>query len=324
MAADRILDLAWDHIDRHSRGYLPQLEWPLLIESINTYLKSPLLNDEELQIFQKLAEKQRHQRMYKSEFKTLFNSLIGISFTNAVQLAQVDNRILEQEGNAMNKKDDPMLPSFKKEWRQYKRLSESQEDEIQYREDMIRNLESTEKKERLKTKGLTQKLKDLERAEQEVVFRDKIIVERDLTIGEKDSKIMQLQKRIQELNEEIGILKTSKGSEIARLEWAKQDKFHQDLREKVQRQQEAIAVLKQNLTNSKTPSYISKPISEVKDVRFQTEFSGLNYNLLWIPLLMLILWYFLSSDEPWYANTPLEPFFFEMMENADIDYAYYE
>lgn len=331
--AETILSLAWSQVDRQNSGHIPSRELPMLIEAINTYLVNPLVNETELAGLTKFSQNDRHQRVYKGEFKTLFNSLLGISFSNAVNLAQVNTRALELEKTNDNltrdTADNALQPSFKKQWRKYKRLSESQEDEIQYRDDVISSFESREKQDKKHSTNMKQLIKDLERSEEEVNFRDGIIIEREQLIKDKDETIKKLQDQIHSLNAEISTLQTSNMDKISKLEWEKQEKFQNELWSQIQKQHHTITILKQSLTkNTQIPQQYPTNFPALQPKPFISLPFKLNYKAIILSIISLILWFtFISSlrsKEPWYTNTIFEPFFFEMVENAEIDYSYYE
>lgn len=316
---DTVLTLSWRQVDRSGNGYIPSLELPLLVDTVNKYLKTPLINEEEMKTLKRFSQRDTHKRIYKSEFKTLFNSLVGLTFANALQLAQLDSKAIEQDNDVgvENKRvddDHSIRPSFKKEWRKYKRLSETQEDEIKYRDDVIRQLETKYSNNDKLIHETSTLVKQNEKYEEEISFRDKIILERDETIKQRDFKIQKLQEQVKSLNDEISLLKGKHPDELMRFQWGKEDKFHRELKSRIQKQQDTIDKLKQML-------YSKKKFTTPKDIKEQTNKKGKNYTkFVLIPFISLVICLFLQIQyRRW-----VEQYWFEMVDNADIDYAYYE
>jgi hypothetical protein len=315
MSSDAVLSQAWCQIDPNLHGYIPSRELPLLIDSINTYLSTPLINDDEMITLKKFVKRDPYKRVYKSEFKTLFNSMMGFSLTSAVQDKVIDSMI--DSSVVTDKKKKEFKPNFK-----WDKLQELKENEIRYRDDVINSMETKSERDKRRIDELSNGLKNQTRYEEEIAFRDEIIVKKDEAIREKDLMIKRLKDEIHGLKDQL------KGTENSEA-WGRQEQFQVELWQRIQRQQEVIGELKMKLTSKsqmkpmkqEKVSIKQTPSNKIMNTQIFNPFALISYKLLLMLVLILIILFY--KNEPWYINTPFEPFFFEIIDNAEIDYDYY-
>ncbi|CDR46844.1 CYFA0S26e00716g1_1 [Cyberlindnera fabianii] len=335
-----VFDAAWNQLDLRRRGYILAAELPLLIDALESYLSTPLLDSPQLNQIKSMA-RTSSQRVYKSDFKSMFSSIADIDLMRAIKKAGIDEKALETLKNEVLTstpiKGDPMIqPSFKKEYKQYKRLSESQEREIEYRDEVIQKLEKKEAelaKLMNKFKEASKLAKDLE---EDVLYRDRMVIAKDDEIKKKELELKRLREEVKRWKDEAKMWQTNNEDEWKLYMVKKERNFNNELLKRVQDQHKQIELLKEALARSNkhvsakpiivssTPMIKSKTTIPILDL-----YPDLRKRSTWIVigiLVLLILAYSVisgPSNSPWYTGTWVEPWLFEWVENDSVDYDYY-
>lgn len=89
-----VFDAAWNQLDLRRRGYILAAELPLLIDALESYLSTPLLDSPQLNQIKSMA-RTSSQRVYKSDFKSMFSSIADIDLMRAIKKAGIDEKALE-------------------------------------------------------------------------------------------------------------------------------------------------------------------------------------------------------------------------------------
>lgn len=280
-----------------------------------------------------------HHRIQKHEFKSLFNSLLGTSFSKLLESIDYDRTMLqlEREDDSVLptipvltstpvKGDDEIEPNFKTKYSMIRKMHDNSEEEIRYRDKIIEQLEKREVGSRDKDSQMKAMNKKLENLEEDVLYRDKIIIEKENELKMKDEKLRRFQDRLRLMEEEVKLYRDNDDGVVVK----HSDFFNKALMERVREQQRAIDALKNALAEkshvvAKNPIIISSgPISSEKG-KVLYSWRSLIYALLVVFLLYLILRP-KSTHKPhsWYTNTLFEPYFYHLFEDKEIDYEYYD
>lgn len=311
----------------------------MLFDAIDSLLNSQILNFTGRNIVKDFSKTKAHYKIQKQEFRNLFNTLLGTSFNKALESIPYDRTMLQIEraddsvlptipvltSTPVKDEDESIEPNFKAQYSKIKRLHDNSEDEIRYRDNIIEQLEKREIGSRDKDsqiKSLNKKLDDLE---EDVVYRDKIIIDRDNELKLKDEKLRRLQDRLKLMEDEVKLYRDNDDKVVVK----HNEFFNKALMERAQEQQRAIGALKNALAEkanivSKNPIIISSPSKASSKNSASSSWRNVIYSILVLILLFFILKPKSGfKSQPWYINTFLEPFFYHLFEDTEIDYDYY-
>lgn len=217
-----VLDLAWSHVDAKSQGFIYAKDFPELLREINEILnrgKSPnervsLVSTTGEEIIRSFGKDKEFFKVYKDDFKELFDGLVGMSFKSAVENCVQDGMLKEgsllEELDGFNSvnKNSPNS-EFQKELnflrKQASRLSKEnseKEQDITMRDEIIRDLQEKNNSSHVsvispqRIKGLRT---DIKKLEEELKFREDII-------REKDRELLKLTKDLSEYKDKYKFL----------------------------------------------------------------------------------------------------------------------
>lgn len=285
------------------------------------------------------AKTDAHRKIYKHDFRSLYDSLLGKSFSKTLETIPYDKTILQLERDADSampqipvltstpvKNENDFEPNFKNEYSKFRKMHENSEEEIRYRDTIISDLERKELKSRDKDSHIKTLNKKLENLEEEVLYRDRIIIEKENDIKLKDEKLKRLQDRLKLTDEELRLYRDGNTDKAA---MKHSEFFNKALMERVKEQQRAIDSLKTALAQ-KSDIVASSPVI-IPDYSTRTSHKDALYswrNIIYSIFILILLYIIFkptshSKMEPWYTNTFMEPFMFHLFEDRDIDYDYY-
>jgi hypothetical protein len=332
-AATRVLDLAWRQVDRDNNPglFIFADDLPLLLEAIDSILKKTLLNQTGQRIIKDFSRSDPTRRIYKNDFSSLFEKLVGVSFESAVDVVgfnggQNDLKFNVAKKSSFNRdpfSDDSIgaaIPDFRTEYKKSERLNGVQDDEILYRDKIIENLENKQallQKNECKIQELKTQNSSLE---EDVLYRDNIILSKQNEIDSNLDRINVLEQKISQLQKEINIYKSRDASNSLNSQEQKQQ-FNKELLNRVKSQQAIIQSLQKAL-NEKKEIIVTKRVPVPFKLTAAQQFEVPNalklikYPLFGIALLILII---ISVNSSEWKKTIVE----NAMNNNDIDYDYY-
>lgn len=119
-----VLDVAWNEVDKKNQGFIYAKNFPALIKSIETILSHgeedssqlSLLSNTGVDVIDTFAKEKEFFKIYKDEFKEIFQGLVGKSFKDAIEgtmiskkkiLASVEYNENEEGSPEKSRQDSP-------------------------------------------------------------------------------------------------------------------------------------------------------------------------------------------------------------------------
>ena len=265
-SALQLLDLVWPTVDVRSQGFIYAKDFPMTVSKMEDILnkgradfeRARLVSKTGEEILKKFGSDQEFFKVYKEDFKELFDGLIGTTFKSAVHSCLEEGRFevvgRETESNSFLDSDktpgdvdalrDEIL-SLKKQVAKLRRENDEKDRDVAARNEVITQLQAKDSSPVGSPRGV-QKIRNLQAEvaslEQEVRFRDEVIREKDRELLKMTKQVGELKDKYHFLEREFQFYKGHaevKGPEVIK-EATKHEFIISELKRKIKEQGEQV------------------------------------------------------------------------------------
>ncbi|CUS23192.1 LAQU0S08e04148g1_1 [Lachancea quebecensis] len=218
--ATLLLDLVWPEVDAKAQGFIYAKDFPLAVSRMEEILnrgkpdrdRAQLVSETGREILRKFGSDQEFFKVYKEDFRELFDGLVGTSFKSAVKSCAGDGALDRLQDNEITdemhdkKAVTPTLQDevlrLREQVRELSSKNVEKDQEIIARDEIIAELQGKDAAPAGSPRSL-QRMRSLQarvtNLEEELSFRDEVI-------REKDRELLNFTKRVGEFKDKYQFL----------------------------------------------------------------------------------------------------------------------
>ncbi|AQZ16538.1 MPS2 (YGL075C) and CSM4 (YPL200W) [Zygosaccharomyces parabailii] len=280
-----VLDLAWSDVDRKNQDFIYAKDFPALIRSIEKILNRgkpeelPLLSNTGKSVIDTFAKEKEFFKIYRDEFKEIFHGLVGKTFKDAIEMANVPEQV---SAGSVLQDTQPSKP-----------------------QEAVKSSKSSPRKANCLLRNLENRLSTMK---EELKFKDEILAEKDRELIQLTRKLGEYKDKYEFVQRQFNFYKdhgespkrsSSESSNMEQNASTKHEFIISELKRKLQEQTLAISTLREQLHRSEgAGAFYSK---SAKDMNLNDWSKAMTAFLLLTSLVILLcgglLWLMSGSDD---------------------------